>query len=128
MQYIGACSCRKGVQRDNCPNCEGTGKAIDWRAFHATSRAKESAPPRYVTDAEAERIMRAWPIDSGNPDADLSNRIAETYSRLLVTRAALLEIVRYAMPRVPGCSDQNCFACKERKKYEALLAQIRGEK
>ena len=24
------CYCRKGVQRDNCPNCEGTGYVIDF--------------------------------------------------------------------------------------------------
>jgi len=25
------CGCRRGVQRDNCPNCEGTGYVIDFR-------------------------------------------------------------------------------------------------
>lgn len=30
-----ACGCKRGIQRDNCPNCEGTGKAIDFRAIHA---------------------------------------------------------------------------------------------
>jgi hypothetical protein len=29
------CSCKPGVYRDNCPNCEGTGWAIDFRAIHA---------------------------------------------------------------------------------------------
>ena len=29
------CSCRAGIERDNCPNCEGTGKVIDFRAIHA---------------------------------------------------------------------------------------------
>jgi len=29
------CSCRKGVQRDNCPNCEGTGMVIDFAAIRA---------------------------------------------------------------------------------------------
>lgn len=35
MPLKGACGCRRGVERDNCPNCEGTGIAIDWRAYHA---------------------------------------------------------------------------------------------
>jgi hypothetical protein len=28
-----ACSCRPGIQRDNCPNCEGTGQVIDFKAI-----------------------------------------------------------------------------------------------
>lgn len=27
------CGCRQGVQRDNCPNCEGTGYVIDFQAI-----------------------------------------------------------------------------------------------
>lgn len=27
------CGCRRGVQRDNCPNCEGTGCAVDFAAI-----------------------------------------------------------------------------------------------
>lgn len=33
------CGCRRGVQRDNCPNCEGTGWAIDFRAILERSRS-----------------------------------------------------------------------------------------
>jgi len=25
------CSCKKGIQRDNCPACEGTGMMIDFK-------------------------------------------------------------------------------------------------
>lgn len=34
------CSCKRGVQRDNCPNCEGTGQVIDFAAI----RARRLAP------------------------------------------------------------------------------------
>ena len=27
------CSCRAGIQRDNCPQCEGTGQRIDFAAI-----------------------------------------------------------------------------------------------
>ena len=27
------CSCKPGVHRDNCPNCEGTGWEIDFQAI-----------------------------------------------------------------------------------------------
>lgn len=29
------CACRPGVQRDNCPACEGTGQRIDFAAIRA---------------------------------------------------------------------------------------------
>ena len=29
------CGCRPGIWRDNCPQCEGTGKRIDFAAIHA---------------------------------------------------------------------------------------------
>ena len=29
------CSCRKGIERDNCPQCEGTGMCIDFPAIRA---------------------------------------------------------------------------------------------
>lgn len=32
------CGCKRGVQRDNCPNCEGTGNVINFAAIR-------SAPP-----------------------------------------------------------------------------------
>ncbi len=34
------CSCRRGQERDNCPQCEGTGMCIDFAAI----RAKPLAP------------------------------------------------------------------------------------
>jgi hypothetical protein len=33
------CGCRRGVQRDNCPNCEGTGNVIDFAAIRARNNA-----------------------------------------------------------------------------------------
>ena len=38
LPRLGPCGCRPGVQRDNCPNCEGTGQAIDWRQYYANKR------------------------------------------------------------------------------------------
>lgn len=29
------CFCKRGVQRDNCPTCEGTGWQIDFRAIRS---------------------------------------------------------------------------------------------
>jgi hypothetical protein len=39
---IGAkCGCRRGIQRDNCANCEGTGQVVD---FHAIRNRKPLVP------------------------------------------------------------------------------------
>jgi hypothetical protein len=32
------CNCKKGVQRDNCPNCEGTGWRIDFAAIRESTK------------------------------------------------------------------------------------------
>ena len=34
------CYCKKGVQRDNCAQCEGTGLQIDFRAIRAKNGPK----------------------------------------------------------------------------------------
>lgn len=33
------CSCKQGIQRDNCPNCEGTGWVIDFRLIRERNKA-----------------------------------------------------------------------------------------
>ncbi len=33
------CSCKRGVQRDNCPACEGTGFCIDFAAIRARAKS-----------------------------------------------------------------------------------------
>lgn len=40
------CECRRGVQRDNCSNCEGTGMMIDFAAIRARA-------PKPVSDGDA---------------------------------------------------------------------------
>lgn len=36
------CSCKRGIQRDNCPNCEGTGYVIDFAAIRARKQMTSS--------------------------------------------------------------------------------------
>lgn len=33
--YGTRCNCRPGIERDNCPACEGTGTRIDFHALRA---------------------------------------------------------------------------------------------
>jgi hypothetical protein len=37
------CSCRRGIERSNCPNCEGTGMVIDFRAIRERSSRSAGA-------------------------------------------------------------------------------------
>jgi len=37
------CTCRRGVQRDNCTACEGTGQQIDFRAIREAVQASLAA-------------------------------------------------------------------------------------
>jgi len=55
----GTCGCRRGIERDNCPQCEGSGIAIDWRKFHADKKAKEQPSGFFPMDA-------GWPSDWSN--------------------------------------------------------------
>ncbi len=39
------CGCRPGIERDNCPRCEGSGWRIDFAAIHAArDAARDTAP------------------------------------------------------------------------------------
>ena len=39
--FTGAkCGCKRGVQRDNCPACEGAGRVIDFRAIRELREKK----------------------------------------------------------------------------------------
>ena len=43
------CGCRAGQQRDNCPQCEGTGYKIDFAAIRAKYQAKQAEKPNNPT-------------------------------------------------------------------------------
>jgi hypothetical protein len=36
------CTCKRGVMRDNCSACEGTGWVVDFRAIRALPVGKET--------------------------------------------------------------------------------------
>jgi hypothetical protein len=46
------CSCRPGVHRDNCPNCEGTGWVIDFKAIQARVDELENWVEAVAQDVE----------------------------------------------------------------------------
>jgi len=60
---LGPCSCKRGQQRDNCPQCEGTGQRIDFAAIRARNRRP----------AEKRLTM----LEMGEADIETAQRIAE---------------------------------------------------
>jgi hypothetical protein len=58
------CSCRPGVYRDNCPNCEGTGWVIDFALIRAEAdtRRRENLQKPTRDYPGAEQMMR-WQRD-----------------------------------------------------------------
>ncbi len=49
------CGCRRGVWRDNCPNCEGTGWVINFAAIQMR-RTIKSKPELYTCPNCAETV------------------------------------------------------------------------
>ena len=52
------CSCKRGIQRDNCPSCEGTGWVIDFAAIrsHNHKVALQSKDATYILSVNVEKL------------------------------------------------------------------------
>ena len=60
LPRLGPCGCRRGIERDNCPSCEGTGQLIDWRAYHRLNPVIWIHPDgRRFSELQASRITLA---------------------------------------------------------------------
>lgn len=84
-----ACTCKRGVQRDNCPQCEGTGQVIDYAALRAARgvwrwvvvRPDATMPEgtyvlchaaqgrdTYATEAEAQAMLDAMLVNNSHDE------------------------------------------------------------
>jgi hypothetical protein len=54
---LGPCHRRRGIERDNCPACEGTGRAIDFSQFHKPRDYSENP----LTVAEIINMQKGYP-------------------------------------------------------------------
>lgn len=52
--------CRRGIQRDNCPHCEGTGMVIDFKAILARGGEDMNIQPKI---AGATHTPGPWVVD-----------------------------------------------------------------
>lgn len=75
------CGCRRGVQRDNCSNCEGTGWVIDFATIRNRNQpAKQDAGPTMfvpVLPDELERVkVPTRPIKTKRrPETGINNKL-----------------------------------------------------
>lgn len=55
------CACKRGVQRDNCSTCEGTGMVVDFAAIRARNRRFQHCthPEQPWCDCDWCRVVRA---------------------------------------------------------------------
>jgi hypothetical protein len=58
MKTLGPCSCRPGIARDNCPQCEGTGRRIDFAAHRAAVRESLAIKAHLATHNALARARR----------------------------------------------------------------------
>jgi hypothetical protein len=52
------CLCRRGMERDNCPACEGTGWRIDFAAIHARAAARTLPARTWLRGGAMTRLRR----------------------------------------------------------------------
>ena len=57
-----ACGCKRGVQRDNCPQCEGTGQRIDFSAIRARKFCADSNVPTVPACPAGEHTPGPWTV------------------------------------------------------------------
>jgi len=69
------CHCKPGVHRDNCPDCEGTGKQIDFKAIRDKNKPKKEA----LSKKDFEEIAVA--LHTSKATSETINAICEVMRR-----------------------------------------------
>jgi hypothetical protein len=81
------CGCRRGIQRDNCPNCEGTGYVIDFAAIRARNTPPTQPEPDLSAFDSSEYDTEAMRMDASH--GNFSPDRAEDYRHENIVRASL---------------------------------------
>jgi hypothetical protein len=57
-----SCHCKPGIQRDNCPSCEGTGQKIDFKAIREKAVKKCPGCMAEIWDVSTvdQRLNKCW--------------------------------------------------------------------
>lgn len=95
------CSCKRGVQRDNCPSCEGTGRLIDFKKIRErNAMTKERA--KYILGRVWGSLGTITAAEARELDAVATT--GETYLDTAL-RVAGLELDWKAIPTFEGRSE-----------------------
>ncbi len=76
------CSCKRGMQRDNCASCEGTGMVIDFAAIRTQTAASDAT---YRLRCLRRKADQAYELagcarhDGDNVDEARWLKVAKTY-------------------------------------------------
>ena len=76
-----ACGCKRGIERDNCPNCEGTGKAIDWKRYHQERRERQKETDKQIL-SQLYHGNHLEPSELKRAEVVVSTILAEVKERL----------------------------------------------
>ncbi len=92
------CNCRKGVQRDNCPECEGTGMRIDFRAIRERAKAvpvsqnpkvrAEKVCPNCLQGKDVGLVL-CWPCHHSQKDHNDGDYSKRCKAKIAAREAAL---------------------------------------
>lgn len=127
-----ACSCRPGIARDNCPQCEGTGQRIDFRAIRertTTENIHLMQPVAHCEAWEAERALTTSPrelAEAAGPGNALLDGLTSPNYEWPLTDCACPSGDGYAAHQV---IDGECAQCgqreaeEQRAEYETDLAK-----
>jgi hypothetical protein len=52
------CGCKRGIERDNCPQCEGSGKRVDFARIHRERAERERLAREMANDRLSVAVKR----------------------------------------------------------------------
>jgi hypothetical protein len=82
------CGCKRGIQRDNCPNCEGTGQVIDFAAIRARTQASRIKGDlmRQGVNVSTDCILTA--LRRGDSESEIKASMSAIWSDILERESA----------------------------------------
>ncbi len=136
------CECRQGVERDNCPRCEGTGMVIDFKAIREKPQqpaegaqftpgpwhVEKCSAPVYGSDGTL--MVNGVGIGAGSRHiGTISSKNAHNDANLIAAAPAMYEALQAAQAFLLDGTPDNEISDLERhtlQQIESALAQAEG--
>jgi hypothetical protein len=96
------CNCKRGTERDNCPDCEGTGMKIDFRKIREDAYTKTKhtpgpwklGPGRTINTEGGEFYLSYGADPHGNPKWKASFSELDANARLIALAPEMADALR----------------------------------